>query len=605
MQVNNLREAMADKDLLIMELREEKAQLQVRVPVPLLLHAVSRNSRPQPGWRLQFDSSQAQGSWQAALQHKDHAIQQLNEALQSKEQALVTLSQRDAAWQRSPSQTAHGQQAHDHDMEQLRLQLAEHNATITALRTRLTGDSQPLHSSDTPGAPPRLLSHASAAHATQPDSSAPPHSSGQRTTADRHQEVDLARASNLSFTAQTATGSRAPPGVDLARRGAQHSTAEQSGTPRSRRSDTENAANAWPARPPLRPVSGAGLQEEATFLPAHAPPTAHSTPRAPPHGDAVSTLRHELLTNVRRAQEVVGQLPHDSRRGEARLQGLLREQEALLQGMSEEAVDDGFGERFRSVLEERLREASTRTHILSMEVRRPCAAHGRQAAGCARPMCTYGKYWCVVSASTFPGSVRDRNSRGVKCRCTCGGRLVTAGMRDLAAVWSGCMWPQVVCGVVRGGVRLQNEDLEARLAAAQDSCGELRAVLQERDSSALEQQLEADALRARLADVANTRGSPRKARPHTLRSPQPLPSRAAMRSLHAHAAWLSPVNDPERIHVYGASEGREGMLLHVMWGGMVCRGWRRATRRSSCGGCRSGWWAATRRRRSTRTAAAA
>lgn len=65
---------------------------------------------------------------------------------------------------------------------------------------------------------------------------------------------------------------------------------------------------------------------------------------------------------------------------------------------------------------------------------------------------------------------------------------------------------------------MQNEELEARLAAAQDSCGELRAALQERESSALEQQLEADELRARLADVAGPppAGSPRKVCP-----PQP------------------------------------------------------------------------------------
>lgn len=334
---------------------------------------------------MQLDSSQAQGSWQAALHHKDQAIQQLSEALQSKEQALVTLSQRDAAWQQSPSQTAHGQQAHDHDMEQLRFQLAEHNATIAALRTRLAGGSLPPHSSDTPGDPPRRLSLTNASHATQLDASAPPQSSGQRTTGDRNQEVDLAAASNLSFTSQTAGG--APPGVDMVRWGAQHSTAEQSGTPRSHRSDAENASQAWPARPPLRPVSGAaGLQEEATFLPAHALPPANPTPRGGPRGDTVSTLRHELLTNVRRAQEAVGQLPRDGRRGEARLQGLLREQETLLQGLSEDAVDDGFGERFRSVLEERLREASTRTHILSMEVRCVCAGHGCQAAGCAVPV---------------------------------------------------------------------------------------------------------------------------------------------------------------------------------------------------------------------------
>eukprot|EP00892_Ulva_mutabilis_P003412 jgi/Ulvmu1/1442/UM011_0172.1 len=392
---NDLREAIADKDLLIMELREEKAQ-------------------------LQMDSSQAEGSWQAALQHKDRAIQQLSAALQSKEQALTAMSQRDAAIQRSPAQNAQEQRAHEHDMDLLRSQLAEHNATIAALRARLTQDSQPPHASDTP-APSRRVSHTSAATATQRDPPAQPGSASLRHAASRS---DLRRdtrtsGSAMSVVRQDGLGSGAAFDVDLARMGARHGT-EQS-TPRSRMSDAENLRA---ARPPLQPVADAsGLATEATFHPDHAPEPAFTTPRAPPR-TTVSTLRHELLANIRRAQEAVGQLPHEGRRGEARLQGLLREQEALLQGLAEDWADDGFGERFRSVLEERLREASTRAHILSME----------------------------------------------------------------------------------------NEELEARLAAAQDSCGELRAALQERDSTALEQQLEADALRARLADgaVARTPGHPRK-----------------------------------------------------------------------------------------------
>lgn len=185
--------------------------------------------------------------------------------------------------------------------------------------------------------------------------------------------------------------------MDVSRRVAQRSTAELDGTPRSRMSDAENAGQAWAGRPPLQPVAGAArLQGEATFHPAHAPPLAHSTPRGSPRGDTVASLRHELLANVRRAQEAVGQLPQDGRRGEARLQGLLREQEALLQGLGAGDPDDGFGERFRGVLEERLREASTRTHILSMEVRPPPPV---SVASCHRFL---GRFSCGIWREAWP-----------------------------------------------------------------------------------------------------------------------------------------------------------------------------------------------------------
>lgn len=396
MQVNDLREAIADKDLLIMELREEKAQLQVlasrvlRDSACVITGSLSTDD-------LQMDTSQAEGSWQAALQHKDWAIQQLSQALQSKEQALVTMSQRDAAWQRSPSQTAQQQQAHDHDMDQLRSQLAEHNATIAALRARLTRDSNApdesaAHAPD--DIPDPQLARTGSSRAAQPNT---PRSARRHSTADPHDDP-RASGSAMSLVRLDTVGSGAAAHVDVARMAPQHAT-DQS-TPRSRRSDAENAAFGWPARQPLQPVpSASGLQTEATFHPAHAP--------QPAGGSTLASLRHELLANVRRAQEAVGQLQQEGRRGEARLQGLLREQETLLQGAGEGGGDDGFGERFRSVLEERLREASTRAHIVGMEVCPPgfmnmvcsttpsgraCACAGAGGCGCSRGQC-HGHRW--------------------------------------------------------------------------------------------------------------------------------------------------------------------------------------------------------------------
>jgi ferric-dicitrate binding protein FerR (iron transport regulator) len=55
---------------------------------------------------LQSNSHQAQDNWEAALQSKDRAIQQLEGALKSKEKALTALSERERMWQTPRSKLA-------------------------------------------------------------------------------------------------------------------------------------------------------------------------------------------------------------------------------------------------------------------------------------------------------------------------------------------------------------------------------------------------------------------------------------------------------------------------------------------------------------------
>jgi hypothetical protein len=87
---------------------------------------------------LQSTTSEAQGNWEAALESKDRAIRQLEDALTSKENALAAIARREREWRAShDSKTAAESAEHEHGLRALRAQVAEANATMAGLKAQL------------------------------------------------------------------------------------------------------------------------------------------------------------------------------------------------------------------------------------------------------------------------------------------------------------------------------------------------------------------------------------------------------------------------------------------------------------------------------------
>jgi hypothetical protein len=104
----------------------------------LILGTVCK-SRISANVALQNNANEAQGNWEAALQSKDRAIQQLEDALSSKERALAAMAQRERIWRASESKTVAEQQEHEQRMHLLRAQVADANATMAALKEQIRG----------------------------------------------------------------------------------------------------------------------------------------------------------------------------------------------------------------------------------------------------------------------------------------------------------------------------------------------------------------------------------------------------------------------------------------------------------------------------------
>ena len=153
-QVLDLKEALNDKELELMELRIQHGQLQVLFPNAAdLLASMSRfwlgeldlsAHQDHPALLAsrmcgcaQNNSEEAQGNWEAALQSKDRAIQQLEDALSSKERALAAIADRERTWQGTATKTTAQQATHDEKMQLLRAQVADANATMAALKAQL------------------------------------------------------------------------------------------------------------------------------------------------------------------------------------------------------------------------------------------------------------------------------------------------------------------------------------------------------------------------------------------------------------------------------------------------------------------------------------
>jgi hypothetical protein len=130
---------------------------------------------------VQNNANEAQTNWEAALQSKDRAIQQLEDALSSKELALAAMAQRERTWRASESKTAAEQQEHEQRMHLLRAQVADANATMAALKEQIRGQgrapAQPLSpiaegaaSVDVPARPAPLRLDPLAEGAALPDS---------------------------------------------------------------------------------------------------------------------------------------------------------------------------------------------------------------------------------------------------------------------------------------------------------------------------------------------------------------------------------------------------------------------------------------------------